>query len=67
MVIPANALALLDRGELSNEETVALFQTLVDTGCVWDMPRGYRLMAIHLIKCGDVIDPLGENDKECIS
>ena len=41
-----------ERGELSKEETLTLFQALVDSGLVWMLQGYYGRMAAGLIQAG---------------
>lgn len=42
-------------GELSDEETVDMFQRLVDTGLAWQLQGHYRRTAMMLIEAGHII------------
>lgn len=43
-----------EAGELSDEETIELFQRLVDSGLVWSLQGSYGRTAWDLIKSGDI-------------
>ncbi|MDE2101472.1 MAG: hypothetical protein KGL39_29775 [Patescibacteria group bacterium] len=45
-----------ESGELSDEETVELFQDLVDSGLVWQLQGHYGRTAVALIEAGLVDD-----------
>jgi len=48
-----------EAGELSDEETVALFQSLIDTGLAWQLQGSYGRAAAALIEAGECHHGLG--------
>ena len=52
MTIDVNKIVEYELGELNEEETVELFQTLIDTGAAWTMQGSYGRTAAALIEAG---------------
>tara|TARA_R110002153_G_scaffold1580_20_gene8189 strand:+ start:1619 stop:1810 length:192 start_codon:yes stop_codon:yes gene_type:complete len=47
-----NQIVSYENGTLDNEATIALFQSLVDTGLVWELQGSYQRTAVDLIEQG---------------
>lgn len=51
-----------EQGELDNDETIELFQELVNSGLVWNLQGSYARTASMLIEAGYMTRKEGEND-----
>jgi hypothetical protein len=49
-----------ENGELDQDETVAFFQRLVDTGLAWQLQGHYGRTAVAMYKAGLLTDEDGE-------
>ena len=50
-----SAIVAYEQGDLGDDETVELFQHLVDTGSAWRLGDEFATMANFLIEEGDVV------------
>ena len=57
MIVDAENIVRYEHGELDEEETVELFQGLVDSGLAWSLQGHYGRTAMALIEAGLVHIP----------
>jgi hypothetical protein len=56
MMDQVNQIIAYEQGELDDEETIALFQALVNNGLAWQLQGHYGRTAIALIRAGYVTE-----------
>jgi len=49
-----NQIIEYENGNLNDEETIELFQELIDTGMAWELQGSYGRMAEYLIEQGSI-------------
>ena len=52
MTIPVDSIIAYEQGSLSQEETLTLFQDLLDSGDVWRLQGHYGRTAVQLLEAG---------------
>lgn len=53
----ASRLVAYESGELDEQETLELFEELVQTGLAWQLQGHYGRTAMYLIETGEIADP----------
>jgi hypothetical protein len=57
MAIDVDKIIAFESGELDEDDTIALFQSLVDSGAAWQLQGSYGRTATALIEAGLVVAP----------
>lgn len=57
MLDEMSSIIAYEEGELDENETIELFQGLVDSGLAWQLQGHYGRTAVALIEAGYVSDP----------
>jgi hypothetical protein len=52
MTIPVDQIIAYEAGELDSDQTVELFQTLIDTGAIYSLQGSYQRFADRLVREG---------------
>jgi len=52
MTLPIDQIIAYEAGELDSDQTVELFQTLIDTGAIYSLQGSYQRFADRLVREG---------------
>jgi hypothetical protein len=55
-----DSIIAFEQGDLDDDETITLFQSLVNSGLAWTLQGSYGRTAMHLITAGLVTVPTQE-------
>ena len=60
-----DAIMALEQGELSQAETIKLFQNLLDSGLVWKLQGSYGRAAHRLLEMGLIHQKETKQEQQC--
>ena len=51
-MVNIDSIIAFENGELTEDETISLFQSMIDDGSVWSLQGSYGRIAVSLIEAG---------------